>query len=192
MKKCAALAIIPFLVACSSDEEDLIKQQQQQIQQLQSQLQTSGVQEVTPSLPAPAQYQQTQQYQQAPQYQQPVQQAPVVVQEHNDNGLLGGMAGFMLGHALGNNGNGSSSTHVERHYITNNTSTSNTSSNRIRDTPRLPTTIRNQPAPIAAPAPAKPSSSFWSSKPSISQSPSRPFSSKSSSSFSSRPSIRRK
>ena len=190
MKKCAALAIIPFLVACSSDEEDLIKQQQQQIQQLQSQLQTSVVQEVTPSLPVPAQYQQTQQYQQAPQYQQP---APVVVQEHNDNGLLGGMAGFMLGHALGNSGgNGSSSTHVERHYITNNTSTSNTSSNRIRDTPRLPTTIRNQPAPVAAPAPAKPSSSFWSSKPSISSGSSRPFSSSSSSSFKSRPSIRRK
>lgn len=189
MKKYVTLAIIPLLVACSSDEEDLIKQQQQQIQQLQSQLQTSGVQEVTPSLPAPAQYQQTQQYQQAPQYQQP---APVVVQEHNDNGLLGGMAGFMLGHALGNNGNGSSSTHVERHYITNNTSTSNTSSNRIRDTPRLPTTIRNQPAPIAAPASAKPSSSFWSSKPSISSGSSRPFSSSSSSSFKSRPSIRRK
>ncbi len=173
MKKLISLALIPLLVACSSDEEELIKQQQQQIQQLQSQLQTSGVQEVTPSLPA-AQY----------------QQAPVVVQEHNDNGLLGGMAGFMLGQALGNNNNGGNSTHTERHYITNNTNTTTPNpANRIREAPRLPTTIRPSPTTSAPPV-SKPS--FWSSKPSISSGPSRQFSSKPSSSSSFRPSIRRK
>ena len=164
------LVLIPFIIACSNDEEELIKRQQQQIIQLQSQLQTSGVQEVTPALPAPAQYQQ---------YQPP---APVVVQEHNDNGLLGGMAGFMLGQAIGNSSNSTHSSTVERHYITNNPSTT---SNRIRDTPRLPTTIRQAPVTTQ---PSQPKSSFWSSKPSISSGSSRSFSS--SNSF--KPSIRRR
>lgn len=109
--------LLPLLVVaagCSDDSESArIKELEQQNQQLQS-------------------YYQSQQNQpnQAPQIIQQPPQPPVVVQEHNDNGLLGGALGFMAGHALGsigNNSGGNNSTTriVERHYETN----------RIRDMP---------------------------------------------------------
>jgi hypothetical protein len=119
------LPLLVVAVGCSDDSESArIKELEQQNQQLQSY------------------YQQNQSVQPPPQIiQQPSQ--PVVVQEHNDNGLLGGIAGFMAGHALGsmgNNNGSSNSTHiVERHYETN----------RIRDMPnsspsssRLPKVIQ--------------------------------------------------
>jgi hypothetical protein len=125
MKKCLVLPFLMLSIGCSDDSESArIKELEQQNQQLQSY------------------YQQNQPVQSPPQIIQQPSQPPVVVQEHNDNGLLGGIAGFMAGHALGSIGNnsGSNSTHiVERHYETN----------RIRDMPnsspsssRLPKVIQ--------------------------------------------------